>query len=319
MDSGTSPPLTEGGFGDPFAIANAETPDQPRRRFGITTPGQSVTWSLVSQGAFLGVKAKLNYSRSPVPSGRGQCQSFTNASRLRLLKMIAKMDWDRVGPSLFITLTYPDELANRRMTKRTQDRSQFMRDVEKYFRRRVPSIWRTEWERRKTGRRAGQEASHIHLMLLGVGYIPWQDIRKWWKRILGIDTYVHTYVERCHDGEGACKYVAKYCAKKETPSSLVNAAYLNKVGRHWGTTRKSQIPLHDPKSILDLTTGQIDVLRSVAAGLLKTYDYRYDTSFTLLGEKAKKFAKLFWENGVDTDIVEWYLDQVEGGEGPDLA
>jgi len=311
-----SPPLIQSKSDSGLTIE-----DEPESFYFVKTPAkiappQEHNWSIETQGKLVAVKCHINWTGMPKLQRRGQIAGFTRASRLRLLKAIARMDWELVGPSLFITLTYPDERSNRRMKQRTQDRSQFVREVERFFGRKVATIWRTEWKPRKSGKHKGKIASHIHLLLLGVDFIPWQTVRSWWKRILGWDGYVHTFLEQTWDGPGASLYVAKYCSKVEHSPSLVNAAYLNKVGRHWGITRKRSIPVHCPKRLFHLSDEQIHVLRAVAAGMLTSYDLRYDQSFTLLGDKAEKFAQLFWANGVDVDIALWYLEQINGGERP---
>lgn len=309
-----SPPLTRAGPSDDWGIVDRLEPGEKVRAMGLEVPSQHTTWSMVTQGAVVEVKSHLCYSKCPPRAIRGQCSCFSAASRLRLLKLIGRMDWEKFGSSLFITLTYPDTHLDRRMKQRTQDRSQFLRAVEHYLERKVPSIWRVEWEPRKSGENKGTLVSHLHLMLLGVEYIPWDEINRWWKRILVHQGYVRTWVEKAEKGEGAAKYIAKYCAKRDVSSYLVNAAYLNRVGRHWGVTRKALIPLHEPKRRFNLSEGQIHVLREVAAGILPNYDIRYDESFTLLGKTAEKFAALWWANGIDTDIATWYIEKVEGGE-----
>lgn len=316
MYASASPPLILSESDDPFSIDHSlDTPsrDANARPGG---PAQGHTWSIECQGKLIVVKAHLNYTRRRQPQVRGNIMGFSRGSRLRLLKAIARMDWTLIGPSLFVTLTYPDERSVRRMSQRTSDRSQFIRAVELHLGRHVATIWRAEWKERRSGRNKGTMVSHVHLLLLGVEFIPWEKIRAWWGRILGWNGPLHTYVEATWDGPGASLYVAKYCSKVDAPPSLVNASYLNRVGRHWGLTRKGQIPRHPLKLLWDLTPVQVDVLRSVASGMLATYDIRYDASFTLLGVDAEKFARLFWESGLDAHTAHWYITQIKGGEVP---
>jgi len=271
-------------------------------------------WSIETQGSLLQVKFHPANPRRISPPTDKTVKHFSRASRLRLLKHIARMDWNGIGESLFITLTYPDQVGQRTKEQRTYDRSRIVQEIERFAKKRVPILWRCEWVPRKSGRRKGKLECHLHLMVFGVARIPWQLLRRWWQRIIEWPNYVRTDIRKCIDGKMAAKYVAKYCAKVGQASSLVNAPYLNMGGRHWGVCRRSLIPKHPQRIELELSPVQVSVLRSVAAAILPLYDERYDSSFTLLGDKAEKIISLWWENCLDDETLIGYFGRVEGGE-----
>lgn len=201
------------------------------------------------------------------------------------------------------------------MKQRGIDRWTFLRYVEKYLGRKVSTIWRIEWEKRKSGRNRGKFACHHHLLLYGVDFIPVELVRKWWAACIQWKQYVVVWVEATFDGEGAAKYVAKYCAKVASSGYLVNPSYLSNVGRYWGVTRSKNIPRFAPKVFYNLPPDQVTVLVAVASAMLSYYDSRYDMSFTLLGKSAVELAEIFWANSLDFDSAMSYLEKQQGGEG----
>jgi hypothetical protein len=194
------------------------------------------------QGNLFQFKESWNWNQSPRLPKRGQIGGFSSAARLRMIKEIAVIDWTQTGRCLFLTLTYPDSLGLRTYKERTKDRTLVTRRIERYLGREIATLWRLEWKARKSGERTGSMMPHLHMLLFGVEYIPWDDIRMWWRQVLGYDGQLHTYVQRIKNGEHAAKYAAKYAAK-DGSSSLVNAAYLDGLlGRAWGVTRAKLIP-----------------------------------------------------------------------------
>jgi hypothetical protein len=228
-------------------------------------------------------------------------REFSRQARFRMLKMAARIDWQRVGPSLFVTLTYPYSDGDFSKETRNGHRKEFQRLTENYVGRHVPIVWRIEWMPRKSGADKGKVVPHFHLLLFGVQYIPHDDVRRMWACSLGWNGYVRTEVKRAGQGECAALYVAKYCAKVDPSSSLVNVAYLENHGRHYGYLRKSLIPLCPKGSSAYVTLDRVKRLRKMASGKMKWYDLRFDSGFTLLGEIAKSMGAIVEDFGLDAD------------------
>ena len=72
------------------------------------------------QGKLINVKYKDNIVRKPSPGTRGECKGFSSQSRLRLLKELNKINWEKFGMANFITLTWPDDVMPANYTERTK-------------------------------------------------------------------------------------------------------------------------------------------------------------------------------------------------------
>lgn len=169
---------------------------------------------------------------------RGTIGAFSDASRLRLLKLSASLDYNKASstPIQFLTLTYhnkyPSPIETKKHIKNLFDR----------LRRRVgwagaSAIWRLEFQRRG--------APHFHLMVFNAPYMLVRDYLKdsngryivddndspilsddcWlsiWRSITGDDSITQIKNEKIlHDGwRHVMSYVSKYTAKKSDIDSL---------------------------------------------------------------------------------------------------
>jgi len=130
---------------------------------------------------------------------------------MRLLRLLNRIDWTQHARSLFVTLTYPDEFISRPLSRRTQDRSRFLREVETHVGKKVSSLWRLEWKPRRTGNVVGELMPHFHLVLFDVEFIPHAMVRHWWRTILGVaDGPLATDVQRPKTVDGVARYIGKY-------------------------------------------------------------------------------------------------------------
>jgi hypothetical protein len=206
---------------------------------------------------------------------------------------LSRIDWRNCGTPKFITLTYPDERAERALSQLTQDRSQFVRDMERYVGNPVATIWRREWQARKTGDRIGEPVSHVHILAFTNRFIPWKWVRERWKSIIDFHGYVRTECKAANNGYHAAKYVAKYASKPDEPS-LVIATYLNKVGgRCWGITRPDLVPLCRLEAYDDVPPAAVDALFRLARPMWVGLEKREPGAFTLLGEPAETAFRKF--------------------------
>lgn len=228
-------------------------------------PPQALHWSAVFQGGILEVRKSLNWSQiEGKNTPRGRCAIYSRASRLRLLKRFARIDWDKVDGILLITLTYPDQVGHVPYAERTRQRAEFHRRLERFRGQQTAMVWRTEHMPRRTGARKGEIMPHTHLLVFTSTFVPWQEVRQWWADILGHDGPLATDVRRVRTGSRAAIYAAKYAAKPSL-CSLDNAAYLRilAVGRPWGVLRAKLVPLHPRVVMRDLSEAEAKRVRRI--------------------------------------------------------
>jgi len=242
----------------------------------------------IKQGELLEITyVKANgFRRSP--GRRAMCRGFTPSARLRMLKTVAKIHWESVGPSLFLTLTYPDAVANRTMEERTKDRHRFLRDMENYLGRETGALWRIEWQARKSGKLKGTMVPHVHLIVFDCKWLPWTKLCKLWQAVLAVDGVPVCYVQRIRGQRDVAKYVCKYAAKPVDASLLVVPSYLNITGRHWGIHRPSLIPWCERRTDFRLTPAEMRLLENAAATKIPYFLKGTKTGFCLFGPVVKQ-------------------------------
>jgi hypothetical protein len=208
-----------------------------------------------------------------------------------MLKEIAQIRWpDNIRYSL-ITLTYPDDVAERSIARHTIDRSRFVRDLEHRTGRRYGVLWRKEWEPRKSGVNAGQLTAHWHLLCFDTPWIDHKHIRKIWQSILATGGPCATDIREAKTGQCAAFYAAKY-AGKPSSCSLDNAAYLNRQwGRAWGFLRKDRISYYKPSIIRGLSPEEFALAKHLAAASYTGIDPRSPGGFTLFTERGDAIAR----------------------------
>ncbi len=241
---------------------------------------------------------------------------FSKEARLRLLKVINQVNWSLVKPSLFITLTYPDEYKDRTYETRTKDRYLFHRYVEKRLGKRIAALWRTEWQIRKSGELTGQPMPHVHMVLFSCPHIPWADVRTWWRVILGRIGPLATDVRRATDGEHAAKYIAKYVSKLDE-ISLDVAAYLNRMsGRSWGIKRPELLPWHRQEYLVDVPPLVVEEACRLAAEVWEGVDATTPAAFTLFTSTAAAIFERLGELAMATKKDHGYDCTYCEGERP---
>ena len=263
-------------------------------------PEQIITWRAYLQGECLEVRAMWNYSQRLKGQRREKVKPFSGASRLRLLKTIAHMDWSDKEDYLLVTLTYPDERRERSYRERSQDRYLFHRYIEKYLGRKVAMLWRCEWKVRKSGRDVGKLAPHIHMIYIGVKYIDQKKIRQWWRTILDVQGPLATDVRAAKDGEHAGRYVAKYVAKKDEVTLDDVAYHNNPAGRSWGFMRKNLIAFQARHKVGDLEDDTVTMARALARIANPRHKGGGQEGFTLFGPAAVQVFERIQKRGVDS-------------------
>lgn len=238
------------------------------------------------------VVLKNTYYSAPPPPGKGrkEIKEYSSASRFRLLKQIATIDWEKLPRGLFVTLTYPDERADIDLRTATIQRHLWMRYVEKFVGHPVPMLWRKEYIDRKSGEYHGRMIQHFHVSVFTTKRLPMEKVNEWWQKAIAWDGYVRTEVKRMNNGEHAAFYLAKYLSKVDASPSLVNAAYLSNPGRAWGFHRPALIPRHPLESVIGLTDRQYDEIRRIVSAYKQGPLIDAASTITLLGDHAAEAA-----------------------------
>lgn len=199
---------------------------------------------------------------------RGRIVGFSNGSRRRQMRMLAKLRSD--ARPLFVTLTYPGEFS--------PNPSQWKRDLRKLewrFRRKFPlasAIWRLEPQKRL--------APHYHLLVYGVVFCD--EVGQWFRRswyecvasgdgrhlAYGVD------IQPIRSARGVRSYVSKYIAKKTVPADVDedDPEYVDwsSVGRWWGVWCSENLPWSEVITAVGLLVGQSVKLQRAMRRFLKS-------------------------------------------------
>jgi len=158
-----------------------------------------------------------------------------------------------------------------------------MRDIEKLVGKKVPTVWRCEWKNRKSGARLGMFTPHFHLILFGIDDLPKGVLQATWAKSIQHTGFVSVDVKPMKGHQGALRYLAKYVSKEEP---LDIEAYLHNgisVGRHWGITRKSLLPMADVAIDRELTDEEVGTMQVLEMERNPHYNPDSDGGFTHLG------------------------------------
>lgn len=239
---------------------------------------------IVVRGHLLEYRSGRAYSTPPPPQDKRRISIFSKASRLRLFKLLAALDFTKLDYPVFISLTYPDEVLPLSYVRRRQQRFLFVRSMEAYLDKQITGLWRTEWERRQSGQHKGQWCPHLHLLLWPVVWLPMSYVNEEWKRILDYGGYLRTEIKRPRNRKQVGYYVAKYMSKP-SDSSLVYAAQLNTVdGRHWGKHRAKMMPLMPEECLGDVSEADARFLYDAFTRVFPDHKLPFGESFTLMGD-----------------------------------
>jgi len=163
------------------------------------------------------------------------------------------------------------------------------------------ALWRIEWKKRKTGKLEGTMAPHVHLIVFGIGYIPYAKVREWWRAALAVDGPLATDVQKIKGGKMVARYVSKYCAKMPDKCSLDNASYLNSLGRHWGIHRRDKIPFAERFVIPCLNASDIRLAENAGCMVFRYFTRETGQGFSLFGDLAEKVGEDLFERMIDRE------------------
>lgn len=256
-------------------------------------------WRLEYQGDVLQVKHVAFSHEKPPRGNRAKITGFSAKSRWNLMLKSARWNWAEIGPSTFVTLTYPDAWARVEQDDRNKHRYLWHRKLECWRGCNTPMLWRVEYAERKSGEVVGDIVPHWHFLLFGVEFVPYRLVNEWWKTIIGYDDYVRTDIRAVVNEGGAARYLSKYLAKDVVSHSLVRATNHNIVGRHWGILREKEIPLHEKLIIPSMTDDQTEEVYGLVEQMLSSVHRQSKSSFTALGPVARDILAILKKCGVD--------------------
>jgi len=258
---------------------------------------------------FQGKLAIVKHHRYNVTPKRGKKKTpiswFSFSSRRRLLRKFAAWDFDTIGRTLFITLTYPDEIPLPDQETRNRHRYIFHRHFEHYYNVKIPSLWRLEWEERKSGKNLDMPYPHWHMLFFGVRFIAYQHINEVWRKIIGAEGYVRTEIIGSYGQHTAPMYIGKYLSKIRSIVSLVYGSYHNMTGRHWGVLREKIIPKCEATEVNDVTEDEKNYLLHFANEYFDDFPQSGCQSFTILGKDAEELRKEFQKIRLGKDLAVW--------------
>jgi len=196
-------------------------------------------------GSLLECKRPRSWTQMEMKIGgtRGKVKAFSDASRRRMLRLIAKLEQTR--KPLWFDLTYPDEFFNDRMDGARLKESH----LKKFFQRlqyvypEVAVIWKLEYKARKSGKNVGAMFPHFHMLVWGLHDENLYDLRQlvarmWWE-VCGKLSEKHleagTSVSRIKSYRGVFWYASKYMSKEVEEE-------VSEVGRWWGVKGREHLP-----------------------------------------------------------------------------
>jgi len=196
-------------------------------------------------GSLLECKRPRSWTQMESKRGgiRGKVKAFSNASRRRMLRLIAKLEQTR--KPLWFDLTYPDEFFNERMDGARLKESH----LKKFYQRleyafpEVAVIWKLEYKARKSGKHVGVMFPHFHMLVWGLHDENLYDLRQmvarmWWE-VCGKLSAKHleagTSVSRIKSYRGVFFYASKYMSKEVEEE-------VSEVGRWWGVKGRDNLP-----------------------------------------------------------------------------
>jgi len=267
---------------------------------------QHYLWDIEMQGQLVTLKAKKQWHDFKPTPKREKVSMFSRPARLRMLKFTATIDWDDIPRGKFITLTYPDECVNHTYRERNVHLDRFHDYLERHLGRRVSLLWRVEWVPRQSGQYVGQWEPHIHLIVLGVGYVEYASMRQWWRQIIGAKEEPHIRFEEMENPRQCGFYISKYCAKVPVSSNLVNAPYPKTEGRHYGYLRRSGIPRCGSVAFRNVEPSVILDVRRVLSLSNPLFEPARDLGVSALGDRALAVRAKIWQLCLDGNQMPIY-------------
>jgi len=232
--------------------------------------GELIVWQ---DGSLVQVKRAMSWEIEEIGGKRGKISGFSDASRRRMMRKIAKME--RASKPLWFDLTYPDEFYSDRYNgKRLKEDhlKKFFQRLE-YLYPNAGFIWKLEYQSRKSGLHVGKFFPHFHMLVWGLKDVDLYKLQKkvaviWWE-VCGKLSENHlkagTSVERIRSPRGVFWYASKYMTKTvEDMREFDQDAQA--VGRWWGVKGNDNLPFSVCEVITTYDDEQLQkIIRFMAA------------------------------------------------------
>lgn len=190
-------------------------------------------------GEFVRVKGgwSLGRVRHERPNNvRGPVRGFSRQSRKRLFDFFAGLDRSGPGPTLLLTLTYPDVAYNEDWGIWKAHLQAFIRRFKRWYPG-VAFVWRLEVKPRLSGEHIGEVMPHFHLLVFGLAAVNKEWLSRAWYEVVGSGDPKHlaagTNCKRVKTWRGAVGYLAKDMAKI--------AISVIPTGRVWGVIARAAL------------------------------------------------------------------------------
>lgn len=229
---------------------------------------------------------------------RGQIKHFSRRARMLMLKMIAGIEWERVGKSAFITFTYSDSVLPRPLKERVTDRKLVQRWIENEIGRRICGCFRWEWLARKSGVLQGQVHPHLHMLVFDLGFVPYIKLRMFWERRTGSNEHCQVKVKFAEKKRVVGMYIAKYAAKLSDQSILDNDSNGNNLGRSYGWMRLGMIPRWNIVESGPVSASVAAEIRGLADKWMPELYRHLDVGCTLLGDRVALVDEILRQAGL---------------------
>jgi hypothetical protein len=165
------------------------------------------------------------HESAPGGGKRGEIEAMSKGSRMRLLKLMHKLEYKSVT---MVTLTYPAKFTKSGRKTKAHLKA-FRRKFESKWGK-VKALWRLEFQSRG--------APHYHIIYLDCPFIPIGEVSRIWYDIVKSKDENHLKngvdLKRIHDASQQkliMHYVSKYIAKVQKD---VTYGEFTEIGRWWG-------------------------------------------------------------------------------------
>jgi hypothetical protein len=245
-----------------------------------------------AQGSLLSMKVRGFKPRTGGYGGkRGIIQTFSQASRRRLLRFMARLKVRKIRAT-FITLTFK-EMVSHENAKRAFKRFTMR------LRRAFPTssvVWRLEYQPKRG-------AIHYHLLCFNLPFWKQKELQTTWEACTG-EVCSIVDIRLVHGARSVMAYVAKYIAKvDQEPTSLDDGAYQHAGedepprSRFWGYINKELLPLGEVVTGVLTDRQTIKSLSSLAWSILGSDNPYNSLSFHLFCDNARWLCERAIEEG----------------------
>lgn len=220
-------------------------------------------WALEAQGRLLALAKVQGYSPQQGGGRRGNVTFFSRGSRMRLLKKIARVDWRQMRRSIFLHLTYPDDVWERSLGFVPKHIDLLYKRMEYHLKRKFSLLWKVEWKTRLTGRRTGELAPHVHMLPCGVTYYNAVRLQRQWKEVIGSAENPNVEIRRREGPRSAANYAAKYASKGDQNGLGLSTKVEIEPGRAWAWRRQELVPWARQRYTVGLTEDMVEHARLI--------------------------------------------------------